>query len=79
MARRGSIDDREGIVINYAFIRNPRYPQFIISRRAMLTHDADAAGSSMTPDIDPADLQRVGILKGRRGTPYGASGPVAPH
>jgi iron complex outermembrane receptor protein len=45
---------------------------FYIDEAPIGSVNAYAAGSAVTPDIDPADLQRVEILKGPQGTLYGA-------
>ena len=45
---------------------------FYVDEAPIGSVNAYAAGSSVTPDIDPADLQRVEILKGPQGTLYGA-------
>ncbi|KQV90195.1 hypothetical protein ASD15_22965 [Massilia sp. Root351] len=45
---------------------------FYIDEAPIGSVNAYAAGSSVTPDIDPADLQRVEVLKGPQGTLYGA-------
>jgi iron complex outermembrane receptor protein len=45
---------------------------FYIDEAPIGSVNAYAVGSSVTPDIDPADLQRVEVLKGPQGTLYGA-------
>jgi iron complex outermembrane receptor protein len=45
---------------------------FYIDEAPIGSVNAYAAGSAVTPDIDPADLQRVEVLKGPQGTLYGA-------
>ncbi|MGX4641473.1 TonB-dependent receptor [Massilia sp. SYSU DXS3249] len=45
---------------------------FYVDEAPIGSVNAYAAGSAVTPDIDPADLQRVEILKGPQGTLYGA-------
>ncbi|HEX8613413.1 MAG TPA: TonB-dependent receptor [Telluria sp.] len=45
---------------------------FYIDEAPIGSVNAYAAGSSVTPDLDPADLQRVEVLKGPQGTLYGA-------
>jgi iron complex outermembrane receptor protein len=45
---------------------------FYIDEAPIGSVNAYAAGSAVTPDIDPAELQRVEILKGPQGTLYGA-------
>ena len=35
--------------------------------------NAYAAGSDLTPDLDPAELSQIEVLKGPQGTLYGAS------
>jgi iron complex outermembrane receptor protein len=45
---------------------------FYIDEAPIGSVNAYAAGSAVTPDIDPADLKRVEILKGPQGTLYGA-------
>jgi len=45
---------------------------FYIDEAPIGSVNAYAAGSAVTPDVDPADLQRVEILKGPQGTLYGA-------
>ncbi len=45
---------------------------FYIDEAPIGSVNAYAAGSTLTPDLDPADLQRVEVLKGPQGTLYGA-------
>ncbi len=45
---------------------------FYIDEAPIGSVNAYAAGSAVTPDIDPAELQRVEVLKGPQGTLYGA-------
>lgn len=45
---------------------------FYIDEAPIGSVNAYAAGSAVTPDLDPADLQRVEVLKGPQGTLYGA-------
>jgi outer membrane receptor protein involved in Fe transport len=45
---------------------------FYIDEAPIGSVNAYTAGSAITPDIDPAELQRVEILKGPQGTLYGA-------
>jgi len=45
---------------------------FYIDEMPIGSVNAYAAGSSVTPDLDPAELQRVEVLKGPQGTLYGA-------
>jgi outer membrane receptor protein involved in Fe transport len=45
---------------------------FYIDEAPIGSVNAYTAGSAVTPDIDPAELQRVEVLKGPQGTLYGA-------
>ena len=45
---------------------------FYIDEAPIGSVNAYAAGSAVTPDLDPAELQRVEVLKGPQGTLYGA-------
>ncbi|HET6566088.1 MAG TPA: TonB-dependent receptor plug domain-containing protein, partial [Xanthomonadales bacterium] len=45
---------------------------FYIDEAPIGSITAYATGSTLTPDIDPFDLQRVEVLKGPQGTLYGA-------
>jgi len=45
---------------------------FYIDEAPIGSVNAYAAGSAVTPDIDPAELQRIEVLKGPQGTLYGA-------
>ena len=45
---------------------------FYIDEAPIGSVNAYAAGSAITPDLDPAELQRVEVLKGPQGTLYGA-------
>ena len=45
---------------------------FYIDEAPVGSMNAYAAGSTITPDLDPADLRQVEVLKGPQGTLYGA-------
>lgn len=45
---------------------------FYIDEAPIGSMNAYAAGSTITPDIDPADLRQIEVLKGPQGTLYGA-------
>jgi outer membrane receptor protein involved in Fe transport len=45
---------------------------FYIDEAPIGSVNAYAAGSIITPDIDPADLRQIEVLKGPQGTLYGA-------
>jgi outer membrane receptor protein involved in Fe transport len=45
---------------------------FYIDEAPIGSVNAYAAGSAVTPDLDPAELQRIEVLKGPQGTLYGA-------
>jgi len=45
---------------------------FYIDEAPVGSITAYATGSTLTPDLDPADLRRIEVLKGPQGTQYGA-------
>ena len=46
---------------------------FYIDEAPVGSITAYATGSTLTPDLDPADLRRIEVLKGPQGTQYGAN------